>query len=86
VKEFFSKNWQHKERALTDIPIQAAQKPQDAPLIKCLLRAVSQSITETNFKLSQLSLSLLREVLKINSKSHKLSKNSVEGRDLQKIM
>lgn len=41
---------------------------------------------ETNFKLAQLSLNLFREVLKINAKSHKLSKSSVEGRDLQKIV
>lgn len=60
VKQFFSKHWQHKEKALTDIPKQAVQKPQDAPLIKCLLRVVAQSISETNFKLSQLSISLLR--------------------------
>lgn len=45
VKQFFSKHWQHKEKALTDIPTQAAQKSQDAQLIKCLIRVVAHSIS-----------------------------------------
>lgn len=86
IKKFFSKHWQLKEQALIDIIGTSQKKAQDPTIIKCLLRVVINSISQTNFKVSLQSLNLLSETLKINATTHKLSRNIEMNNDLDKIL
>ena len=55
-------------------------------MIKCLLSVVKNSLFETNFQISQISLNILQKTLRINSSTHKLGKTSDLSSDLDKII
>lgn len=80
--KFFSQYWQYNLEALASIQAESKQKQKDSNFMRCLINAVKFSITQINFQVGLLSLSLLQDVLKMNADSQIISKPGDMQNDL----
>jgi len=71
--------------SLTTILSEARKQGKDLGFLKCLINVVKFSGKQTNFQVSQLSLAILVELLKINTGSQLISKPGDLMNDLDEI-